>query len=899
MRKQQTLGRIGETIPHIKWTDLSATKDSQMSVGQEGELSDEGLSLRTESKDKVTQDVFLVPPQDETEVIEDYSKQNSPKNESDSVQVSLLENQTVEDKLVPFHENTRSLSTNMQLIPKVESDNAMTEACEVITKATNIANIASNDLLEIKVQRQSILNKGFLNDKLPSTGGGNHTSKELCIENKTQVVVDVAHARGKEKFEYSKDCIEDYKTQILCNVREERLDIRRNMAVTSSLGQYEEDMVLDLSLPKKKDRNKERKCEWVVDPEYEGSLHMEVDEIEEEPQHVEVEQEDDDNEIGWIPSVSDAHTYLPQHWDGHLSSSSLETMPTASYPNIITPDPMDTLLIDDQGIPYTLTADGQKVQQIDNIQPAEGLSEQTDLSPGQAEDKPSFIADVQDIAGSRQQTLPKSLCPNMSIGHVSVKTSQVAPNQEPASSYSSVALDKPSIIPAMSDLASVPIQIVANTTGSNTPILLLPPSQLQSLSTPASKANPELITLSLAVPLSQNTQSSPMFLVLSSPQVSSTQSLSSPGQLSQMSSSSTVALTLATCPLDLGSTLSSRPSLLSLSTVSSATATDISGSNNPSNLPASPTSSTASSSTSTVTSTSPTKQLSTDAYSDTAVPTSFREALLRLAVSVEKKQENQPETHSVTTPSCSEATKLDSSAVVHESKNKETEVNCDSETESTSVGQTDSLDTTSSMSPIRPVSPGIPINDSKNQALGPHRILYCQYCSRVFYYLSDLERHSITHSQSKPHACHLCGKAFKRSSHLERHKHIHTGQRNFVCQLCPRRFRESGELMRHQRVHTGEKPFQCLICHMRFAERNTLRRHTKRKHQGQQLEAMDMKAKPESGGISLAGIQGEPEENAEWYSSTVPEMESDSDTGGEWELHWGHDQIDFLSFFKF
>ncbi|KAF4103378.1 hypothetical protein G5714_016261 [Onychostoma macrolepis] len=830
MRKQQTLDRIGETIPHIKWTDLTLTKDSQMSVGQEGELSDEGLSLRTESKDKVTPDVFLVPPQEQTEVIKDYSKQNSPKNESDSDQMSLLENQTVEDKLVPFHENTRSLPTNMQLIPKVESDNATTEACEVTTKATNIANISSNDLLEIKVQRQSILSKGFHNDKLPLPGGGNHTSKELCIENKTQVV-DVAHARGsklrmdlnanKEKLEYSKDCTEDYKTQSLCNVREERLDIGRNIAVTSSLGQYEEDMVLDLSLPKKKDRNKERKCEWVVDPEYEGSLHMEVDEIEEEHvEHVEVEQEDDDNEICWIPSVSDAHTYLPQHWDGHLCSSSLEAMPTVLYPNIITPDPMDTLLIDDQGIPYTLTADGQKVPQIDNIQHAEGLSEQTDLSPGQAEDKPSFIADVQDITDSRQQTLPKSLCPNMSIGHVSVESSQVAPNQEPKSSYSSVALDKPSIIPAMSDMASVPIQIVANTTGSNTPILLLPPSQLQSLSSPASKANPGLITLSLPVPLSQNTQSSPMFLVLSSPQVSSTQSSSSPGKLSQISSSSTVALPLATCPLDLGSTLSSRPSLLSLSTVSSATATDISGLNNPSNLPASPTSSTASSSTSTVTSTSPTKQFSTDAYSDTPVPTSFREALLRLAVSVEKKQENQPETHSVTTPSCSEATKPDSSATVHESENKETEVNCDGETESTTVDQTDSLDTTSSTSPIRPVSPGIPINDPKNQALGPRRILYCQYCPRVFYYLSDLERHSITHSQSKPHVCHLCGKAFKRSSHLERHKHIHT-------------------------------------------ERNTLRRHTKRKHQGQQLEAMDMKAKPESGGIALAGIQGEPEENAE------------------------------------
>lgn len=899
MRKQQALDRIGETIPHIKWTDLSATKDCQMSVGQEGELSDEGLSLRTESKNK---DVFLVPPQEQTEVVKDYSKQNSvsneqnsPKYESDSNQTSPLENQTVKNKILTFDENTRSLPTNMQLIPKMESDNARTEVCEVPTKATNIAKISTNDLLEIKVQRQSILNKGFHNDKPPSPAGNNCKSKELCTHNKTQVV-DVAHAResklgmdinaNKERLEYSKDCTEDYKTQILCNVREERLDFGRNTAMSAGdfLGQSEGDEVLDLSLPKKKDRSKERQSEWVVDPEYEGSLHMEVDEIEDEPQHVEVEQEDE-NEMCWIPLVSEGNTYLPQYWDGHLSSPSTEAMPNPSYPTIITPDPMDTLLIDDQGIPYTLTPDGQKVPQIDNIQHAEGLSEETALSPRQVEDKTSSFADVQEIADSRLQTQPNSLSTNMSLGHVSVETSQVAPNLEPKSSYSSVPLAKTSILPAVSDLASVPIQIVANTTGSNTPILLLPPSQLQSLSSSASKANPGLITLSLPIPLSQNTQSSPMFLVLSSPQVSSTQSLSSPGQLSQISSSSTAALPLATCPLDLGSTLSSRPSLLSLSTVSSATATDISGLNNPSNLPASPTSSTASSSTSTVTSTSPTKQFSTDAFSDTPVPTSFREALLRLAVSVEKKQENQPEMHSVTTPSsCPEATKSDSSATVHDSKNHETEVNCDGETESTSVDQTDSLDTISSTSPLRPISPVIPINLPKNQdpqALGPRRILYCQYCPRVFYYLSDLERHSITHSQSKPHVCHLCGKAFKRSSHLERHKHIHTGQRNFVCQLCPRRFRESGELLRHQRVHTGEKPFQCLICHMRFAERNTLRRHTKRKHQGQHLEAMDLKVKPESGGISLAGIQEESEENAEWYSSTVPEMESDSDTGEE------------------
>ncbi|KAG8434007.1 hypothetical protein GDO86_012389 [Hymenochirus boettgeri] len=112
----------------------------------------------------------------------------------------------------------------------------------------------------------------------------------------------------------------------------------------------------------------------------------------------------------------------------------------------------------------------------------------------------------------------------------------------------------------------------------------------------------------------------------------------------------------------------------------------------------------------------------------------------------------------------------------------------------------------------------------------PKRFHYCPVCSRSFLYLSDLERHSITHSERKPHECKVCGKSFKRSSHLQRHKHIHTGERPYQCVICQKGFRESGELQRHQRVHTGEKPYQCDICHLRFTERNTLRRHTKRKH---------------------------------------------------------------------
>ncbi|XP_074076195.1 zinc finger protein 581 [Macrotis lagotis] len=108
----------------------------------------------------------------------------------------------------------------------------------------------------------------------------------------------------------------------------------------------------------------------------------------------------------------------------------------------------------------------------------------------------------------------------------------------------------------------------------------------------------------------------------------------------------------------------------------------------------------------------------------------------------------------------------------------------------------------------------------------------CPVCSRVFEYLSYLQRHSVSHSELKPFACALCGKAFKRASHLARHRSTHRagGGRPHACPLCPRRFRDAGELAQHGRVHSGERPFQCPHCPRRFGERNTLQRHTRRKH---------------------------------------------------------------------
>ncbi|KAL8176674.1 UNVERIFIED_CONTAM: hypothetical protein K2H54_037441 [Gekko kuhli] len=171
----------------------------------------------------------------------------------------------------------------------------------------------------------------------------------------------------------------------------------------------------------------------------------------------------------------------------------------------------------------------------------------------------------------------------------------------------------------------------------------------------------------------------------------------------------------------------------------------------------------------------------------------------------------------------------------------------------------------------------------------PRQLYFCPICLRTFLYQSDLERHSITHSESKPYVCRECGKAFKRSSHLQRHKHIHTGERPFSCPVCRKGFRESGELLRHQRVHTGEKPYQCQICRLRFTERNTLRRHAKRKHA---RETYYQRSVEEGGGswtmagdwesevVAGTGDWGTEELDSGWTNDTVEDWVGDGS-------HWG------------
>ncbi|XP_077383659.1 uncharacterized protein LOC144022603 [Festucalex cinctus] len=553
-------------------------------------------------------------------------------------------------------------------------------------------------------------------------------------------------------------------------VKEENLERQVEDYLKELSWSEEQSEPLDLSLPKKR-ANRDSRHGRFLDA-CDSLLIMEVDEYEGEGDRDVVEEDEEE---------------LPSFY------------PTSVFDQ-------DLLLIDDQGIPYTLSPDGLRVPQVD-VTGSEGPVENEGASQ---------------LPSSAGSDLSQSLADALKAPSGDVMPSRVS--ESPCATpqvFSS--LDTNSSKDSGLSIINQTIQILT-TPSSSAPILL--PSAPLSLSLP------------LSVTTNTAGASAQMFILLSSGDSTSTPIAilnPSTGQLSQISLPLASANTLPHPVLGLG--LNNPPVILSggsgnvlassLATVSSAL------------IPTHVDSSVG-------TEAIPTEQVSNESDK----PSSLTAAAATLTPDPSDGQMRDPE------PLVdSERLPLDdhmyfSSAAVPPSPLK--------------------LEPLDPLDPLDPLSPSeSPNNPSARQ------VLYCQLCPRIFFYLSDLERHAITHSQKKPHVCQQCGKAFKRSSHLQRHKHIHTGQRNFVCPICAKRFREAGELQRHQRVHTGEKPYQCQLCHTRFAERNTLRRHTKRKHPFHQV-AVDMLNDCGGGG---GGLRHEDEEDpAEWYSSTVSHLEnSDSE----------------------
>ncbi|KAK5922175.1 hypothetical protein CgunFtcFv8_019463 [Champsocephalus gunnari] len=625
----------------------------------------------------------------------------------------------------------------------------------------------------------------------------------------------------------------------------------------NEVGTEEQTEPLDLSLPNKR----ERRCERFLDDSgCESSLIMEVDEYEGEGDR-DIVEEDEDVECSALRM--DATDTLD---DSLLSPSFFSS---SVFTSLSSRDTENLLLIDDLGIPYTLSPDGLKVPQVDASESedqAEGMGSPllaTLANPSQS------VNNALNAPSDHLHTSPAPGSPSLSVD----QTSEVFPRLITNSDSCNAAEPSVTSVQEANAVISIPpqpLQILTNPS-TNAPILLV------------SSSSSAQVGLSLPLSVTQTTPgaTTPMFLLLSSVPSSSGDLTSTPiavldpytGQLSQITAASApVSLPLPSAlpmlshpvirlsPNHPPAILSGAPNVTSV--LASLSVPSPSLQNDRLTLHSQISSSDSNPGSKAI--------FSEEVSSEFHKPSTFtassphpQSASLTLPLAQPSSEAQSPASESRFDPSDlhSEHLPLDDHLYFSSAAPP-----------SPPIGPSLSSDNLDPLDPLDPLSP-----EGSQDDMGARRVLYCQLCPRVFFYLSDLERHAITHSQKKPHVCQQCGKAFKRSSHLQRHKHIHTGQRNFVCPICSKRFREAGELQRHQRVHTGEKPYQCQLCHTRFAERNTLRRHTKRKHPYHQV-AMEMLNERRDRGDGGGGVQEE-EESAEWYSSTVSILDnSESET---------------------
>ncbi|XP_061398308.1 zinc finger protein 184-like [Musca vetustissima] len=103
----------------------------------------------------------------------------------------------------------------------------------------------------------------------------------------------------------------------------------------------------------------------------------------------------------------------------------------------------------------------------------------------------------------------------------------------------------------------------------------------------------------------------------------------------------------------------------------------------------------------------------------------------------------------------------------------------------------------------------------------------CDECPKIFKCRADLSKHKATHKNIKRHECEICGMRFLRSYSLVEHKRLHTGERPYKCDGCDKTFAISYNLKMHMRTHTGEKPYKCNYCDKAFAGGGDLTRHLK------------------------------------------------------------------------
>ncbi|KAM9328232.1 zinc finger protein 513-like isoform 1-T3 [Pholidichthys leucotaenia] len=122
--------------------------------------------------------------------------------------------------------------------------------------------------------------------------------------------------------------------------------------------------------------------------------------------------------------------------------------------------------------------------------------------------------------------------------------------------------------------------------------------------------------------------------------------------------------------------------------------------------------------------------------------------------------------------------------------------------------------------------------DPSRRAKRGTKLYRCPHCPFLSHYPNHLTRHSLTHSEEKPHCCPHCPYTSSHLDNLKRHLRVHTGEKPYRCPACSYACGNPANLRRHELIHSGAKPFRCDICGYSCNQSMNLKRHMLR-HTGE------------------------------------------------------------------